>query len=597
MQINRSAVFVFLLLGAIAALYGQFLHNPTVFDDLYFFMRDNEGHLAIEKYANPSLLDLRALPYATLAWSAQLFGFDMLPFRVENLLLHWLVVAALALFVLRLYRMMLLNPSVRGEPFDFVRPELVEGENDAQESPVEPHFTSTLPLVLREVEGAGRTALKADTAQANTGMNTAVLVSVSLFALHPVAVYAAGYLVQRSIVMATLFSVLALWAYLHGSNERSKAWLGLSVVLYFLATHSKEHVIMLPTIMVAMTVLVHEDWRARLRRNWPVFAGYLAVALLTVAQIRGVIGHAYEINSAEMLGGVLPENSYFYSVLTQSWLFFKYGMLWLLPNPGWLSVDMREPLAQGVFSVYGAAMLAYLLYGFIALKLLLKRGRAGLVGFALLFPWLMFATEFSTVRIQEIFVLYRSYIWALGGVILLPLVLMQLNARLTVMVSVLCAATLFMISMERLASFSHPILLWDDAEKLVSDRQSLPGVSRIYYNRGTELLKVNQFDRALADLQTTTRLDPKWSAGFGNLGAVYYKTSKNELAIQALSRAIELDSQQKAPANFKYYYGRASAYEASGQWREAAVDYKASCLLNGKMGCDKASHIVPLEFK
>lgn len=567
MRINRSAVFIFLLLGAVAALYGQFLHNPIVFDDLYFFMQDNDGHSAIEKFANPSLLDLRALPYATLAWSAQLFGFGLPPFRIENLLLHWLVVAVLALFVLRLYRTVLLNPSVRGEP-------------------VEPHFPST---------SSGRTAPKANTAQANTGMVAAVLIVTSLFALHPVAVYAVGYLVQRTIVMATLFGVLALWAYLHGSNKNSKVWLWSSVGLYLLATHSKEHVIMLPAVMVAMTVLVHEDWRVRLRQNWPVFAGYAAVVLLTVAQIRGVIGHSYEINAGEMLDGVPPENAYFFSLLTQSWLFFKYGLLWLLPNPGWLSVDMREPLAQGFFSVYGAALTAYLLYGFIALKLLLKRGRAGLVGFALLFPWLMFATEFSTLRVQEIFVLYRSYIWALGGVILLPLVLMQLNARLTMVLSVLFAATLFMISIERLSSFSHPIVLWDDAEKLVKDRPSLPGVGRIYYNRGTEYFKAGMLEKALPDLQTATRLSPKLSAAFGNLGLVYSKTGQHEAAIKAFSHAIELDSEQKANPDFKYYYSRATAYEAAGRLREAVVDYKVSCLLNGKMGCDKTSLVGPLK--
>lgn len=558
MQINRSAVFIFLLLGAVAALYGQFLHNPIVFDDLYFFMQDNDGHSAIEKFANASLFDLRALPYATLAWNVQLFGFDLPSFRIENLLLHGLVVAALSLFVLRLYRMAL--PAASSPPLNTV-PQAGEGANES----------------LRELHVDERTS-----------MVTAVLVAVSLFALHPVAVYAVGYLVQRTTVMATLFSVLALTAYLYGSNVRNKFWLWISVVMYFLATHSKEHVIMLPAVIVAMTVLVHEDWRARIRQNWPVFAGYVAIALLTVAQIRGVLGHSYEINAGEMLEGVLPENALFYSILTQTWLFFKYGLLWLLPNPGWMSVDMREPLAQGMFSVYGLASLAYLLYGLVAIRLLFKRGSAGLVGFALLFPWLMFATEFSTVRIQEIFVLYRSYIWALGGVILLPLVLMQLNARLTIMVSVLFSATLFMISMERLASFSHPIVLWDDAEKLIKDRPSLPGVSRIYYNRGTALLNVGMADRALPDLQTSTSLNQKLSAGFGNLGVAYYKTGKNELAIQAFSRAVELDRQQNAPANFKYYYGRASAYEASGQWRDAAVDYKVVCLLANK-GCDKTS--------
>ncbi|MFA6920703.1 MAG: hypothetical protein WC216_02575 [Gallionella sp.] len=530
-QISLWAVLIGVL---IAALYGQFLHNPIVFDDLQFFLLDNDGHSAIEQFASRSLLDLRTLPYATLAWNAQLFGYELPPFRIENLMLHWLVVIALAMFVLRLYR-----------------------------------------AVLPADRSAGE----------NTGMETSVLVVVSLFALHPLGVYAAGYLVQRSIVMATLFSVLALWAYLKGCDESNKRWLWASVALYFLATHSKELVIMLPAVILAMTVLVDEDWKDRLRRNWPVFTGYAVIALLTIAQIRGVLGHPYEINSVEMLD--VPENAFFYSILTQCWLFFKYGFLWLLPNPGWMSVDMREPFAQGVFSVYGVALLAYLIYGIIAFKLLLTRGRRGLLGFALLFPWLMFATEFSTVRIQEIFVLYRSYIWTVGGVMLLPLALMQLNARLTIFVSVLLAATLFMVSMERLQSFAHPIVLWDDAEKLVKNRQSLPGVWRIYYNRGTAFLNAAIIDTAISDLQRSAALNPKLSAIPGNLGVAYSKIDQNELAIQAFSRAIALDQEQKSPPSANYYSGRAGAYEASGQQLKAAIDYEVVCLLANK-GCDKA---------
>lgn len=535
---KQTALWVVFIGALIAALYGQFLHNPIVFDDMYFFLLDNDGHSAIEPYGSPIWSDLRALPYATLAWSAKLFGFGLPPFRIENLLLHWVVVIVLALFVLRLYRLV-------------------------------------LPAVQQNVE--------------NTRMVTAVLIVVGLFALHPLAVYAVGYLVERTIVMATLFSVLTLWAYLHGSDQQSSRWLWCSVALYFLATHSKEHVIMLPAILIAMTVLMHQDWRERVVKSWPIFVAFTAIALVTIAQRQGVIGHFYEINSVEMLEGVSHENAHWFSVLTQCWLFFKYALLWLLPNPSWMSVDMREPLAQGMFSVYGLALLAYIAYGAIAIKLLLKRSRTGLIGFALLFPWLMFMTEFSTPRVQELFVLYRSYIWALGGVIVLPLVLMQLNARATMLIAVLFAATLFMVSMERLSSFSHPILLWDDAEKLIKDRQSLPGVSRIYYNRGTAWLNEDRYDLALLDIQRAAELSPKFSPIYFNLGITYSRMNQHQFAIQAYSRAITLDMEKKTPTNFRYYFGRAASYEAEQKWLEAATDYKVTCLLTGKVGCNKTS--------
>lgn len=541
---KKISIWAALIALVITALYGQFLYNPIVFDDLYFFLQDADGHSAIAKFASLSMGDLRGLPNATLAWTAEIFGFGLPPFRIGNFLLHFFVVIGLAFFLSRLYQVVL----------------------------------------HKGVEVGGE----------RTGRLVAVLIAVSLFALHPLTVYAVGYLVQRTIVMATLFSVLALWAYLHGHEKRNTIWLWGSVGLYFLATHSKEHVIMLPVIVVAMVVLVSPDWRVHLRKQWPIFAGYAAVALLTLVEAWGVLSHAYEINADEMLANVSASAgqesavvpTLLLSILTQSYLFFKYLFLWVLPSPAWQSVDMREPFAHGFFSIYGVALLAYLAYGIVALRLLLRRGQLGVIGFAMLFPWLLFMTEFSTVRIQEVFVLYRSYVWAIGGVIILPLLLMRLNGRLAMLLSVLFAGVLFMLSMERLATFSHPVLLWDDAEKLVTDRQSLPGVDRIYYNRGTELLKAEMFDRALVDLQTAVKLNPKWPEPVANLGLTYSKIGQNELAVQSFSQAIALAQKYKGQERAKYYSGRAAAYEALGKSREAAADYQMVCRITGRE-CDK----------
>jgi len=74
----------------------------------------------------------------------------------------------------------------------------------------------------------------------------------------------------------------------------------------------------------------------------------------------------------------------------------------------------------------------------------------------------------------------------------------------------------------------------------------------------------------------------------GQTRFIYYKNArKNKLATQAFSRAITIDYEQKTPPNFRYFYGRATAFEENGQLREAAGDYKLSCFLSGKMGCDK----------
>lgn len=541
----RWALLPLILVMSVCILYGNFLWNPIVFDDLPFFMVNLEGHQPIDDYRY-SPFELRSLPYASLTWGKALFGLDMLHFRIENMLLHCAVVLSLFFFLCRLF--VSLGDSIVGSPIaNEANPPL---NSVARFSPEIWAFCAAL-----------------------------------LFALHPVAVYAAGYLVQRTILMATLFGLLAMLAWMRGNERDSTPWLWVSVGLYYLAVFSKEHAIMLPAILLALTVLLHEDWSKKLKQHWKPTTGLVLVALLVVAAKRGVLGSAYEIDAPEMLiefsGG---EPSYLLSVLTQGWLFFKYVGLWLFPNPNWMSIDMREPFATSLWSGYLATFVAFLAWGSVAVWLLFKRGRLGLLGFALIFPWLMFMVELSTIRIQESFVLYRSYIWAVGACALLPLLLDRLDRKIVGIVVGAVALAMFAISMDRLASFSHPLMLWNDAVKLVQDKHNLPGVYRVYYNRSGAHLGMDNYVAAERDLRIATQLNPDWPFAHNNLGVALLEQDKWAEAIKEFSSAIEIANRKHLGLNPKPYFGRAMAYESLGMTELARKDYAISCKFGGR-GC------------
>jgi tetratricopeptide (TPR) repeat protein len=549
MQINRIWLFVVLLLGAVIALYGQFLWNPIIFDDLPFFMLDNAGNQPISTY-HFSPLELRSLPYATLAWSKSLFGLELFHFRVENLLLHAAVVLALFFFLAKLFA------AVCGD----------QGKNELS-------------------------------------TRSCAFFAALLFALHPVSSYAAGYLIQRTIVMATLFCLISMLTYVQGSVKRKPLWLWMSVLFYLLAVFCKEHAIMLPAVLLILTILLHDDWHAKIKQRWGIFAS-LAVIAVYVISLKSIVGAVYELNAPEMLlknSASLQESSavdisYPLSILTQTWLFFKYALLWVFPNPNWMSIDMREPFARTLFSSYLLASIGFVAWGVAAFWLLLKRGRSGLAGFAMLFPWVMFFTEFSTVRIQEVFVLYRSYLWAVGAFCLLPVIFAKLDGRTATFILAAIALAMVPISMERLETLSNPILLWSDAEKLVHERTDMPGAYRIYYNRGTELIKIGNQDQAIADLKLSVALSKDFAEAYGNLGAAYMKKGDWDNAVASFSKAIEIIQKNGKLSIAKQIYGRATSYEKMGMLEKAQNDYKESCRLINK-GCEKTS-LVPLdEFK
>jgi protein O-mannosyl-transferase len=529
---RKTILLCLALILSVAALYGQFLHNPVVFDDLYFFMEDGGGKHPVSTYRF-SIFQPRSLPYATLAWTNGWFGIDLMPFRLGNLLLH--AALALALF----------------------------------------GFLSTLFAAL---QGDNQRELGLST------QSTAFFAAL-LFALHPVATYAAGYLVQRTIVMAAMFSILAMWAYVKGSVREKPILLWLSVPLYYLAVFSKEHAIMLVFVFIGLTVLLHANWLAKLKARVGLFAALFAIAAWVLSARLKIIGAVYEINAPQMLQQTDASLSYLLSVLTQSWLFFKYIFLWLLPNPAWMSVDMREPFAQSVGSVYLLAAMGFVAWGAGALYLLFQRGRLGLLGFGMLFPWLMFFTEFSSVRIQ-VFVLYRSYLWAVGAACVLPVIIRPLQARLASMILLILAVAALAASMDRLLTFSHPITLWSDAVKLIDGRTNVQGAARIYYNRGTYFIRNGFAEEAIDDFKKAIASEPNFAEAHGNLGAVYLNNAQWTNAITGFTDAINIaksKGDQPAPV---YIYGRAQALENMGNMQEALIDYQESCRLI-QLGCKK----------
>lgn len=529
-EVGKS-VYVLLLFIAVAIIYGQFLWNPVVFDDLDFF---REGSEALRHFGSTfAPFEIRWLPYATLAWTTKLFGLEMVGLRIGNLLLHAATVVALFFFLSNLFRHVLTNKT-------------------------------------GAVHGA------------TLSLNWIAFFAALLFALHPVAVYGAAYLVQRSIVMATLFAILALYAYMRGLTEERPRWLWGSVGLYYLAVFSKEHVVMLPAVMLVLTLLLVKPSAALFKRLWVVYAVCALIALFVVFQKLGLLGSVYEIAAPEMLEKIEIKNAYSLSVLTQCFLFFEYWLLWLLPNPAWMSVDMREPFASSVFSPYLLALVAFLSYGVIGFRLLLKRGEQGLLGFALLFPWLLFATEFSTVRIQESFVLYRSYLWMAGSFAALPFLLMHLRTRLVFAGLLLCALVLSMLSVNRLTTFSHPLLLWDDAEVLVKNKHELPGVDRIYYNRAKYLSDIKRYQESLADYQTALTLRPNYVHYHYGVALGYLNMGRYPDARMEFGKAIEME-----PKHVRAYYGHGLANYELGDQAAALADFEKSCEMGWKSGCTK----------
>ena len=118
--------------------------------------------------------------------------------------------------------------------------------------------------------------------------------AAAFFALHPAAVYAAGYLVQRTMLFATLFALLSLAFFLRGLRGERYPDALAAAAAYWMAVLSKEHSILLPAAVLCAAPLVSTHWRFSLRFGGLYAACCAPAALIVYVMRASLVGEAYE---------------------------------------------------------------------------------------------------------------------------------------------------------------------------------------------------------------------------------------------------------------------------------------------------------------
>lgn len=515
-------LLVVLIVLAVAGLYAPSLHYAVFFDDKNFFEQSGLNLIFQRGFA----FEPRWLPYFTTAWIDLIFTDALFAQRVTNVCLHLVTGYVLYTLVRQI------------------------------SNHVAPHRNN----------------------------ERAALAAALLFLLHPLAVYAVGYLIQRTILMATLFALLALNTYFDGLITRKKAYFGFAALFYLLSAFSKQHAVLVPLVALALTPLATSLTRHTWRQLVLPFALFLPIAVLVVVKSRSQIGQVYEPFAEQLVqlhgGGETPGTTWMLSVMTQAVLYFKYLLLAFVPNPGWMSIDMRPPFAaQFADPKYLLGVLALAAYGLISLRWLLKGGRRGLVGFALLAPLLLFAVELSTVRIQEPFVLYRAYLWIPPLFLLIPALTYAVPNKLFWPLVLAVAAAFAMASSDRLQSFSSEYTLWDDAvRKLPSELAQ--GSARTFRNRGYLSMRRGNRDAAIVDMTRALRVDPAYKKAYQNRSFIYMYQGKYEDALQDVNTVLRLYPDD--PNNLAL---RGMIYRRVDKFDEAIADFKRACELHSVSAC------------
>jgi tetratricopeptide (TPR) repeat protein len=477
-----------LVVAALAAIYLPSLGNALVYDDSYL----NED--LFKEYSSLFPLRVRILSYGSFVWLHALFGDGWWKQRLFNVLLHLGTVAALWAF----YREILRHVTAPSG----------DGTSDYHASP-------------------------------------ALGVAVGFFALNPVAVYGVAYLIQRSIVMATLFTVLALWSFARGLRLGQPRFHALAVVFYVLAVMSKEHAVLAPLAAIPVYIIVARPAPRRLALLAACGAALVALAAAILYLRYGeILGKPFDeysrlyLDQLARLDPDAPKHAWALSIINQAWLFFRYGVEWVIPWSGWMSINLRPPFPLHWLTfpqILGVIGYAGALAGGFVLLLRCRDGRA-LVGFSFVVAALLFATEFATVWVQDPFSLYRSYLWAIGIPGLAFFALHGPSPRVLLMIGGVLGGLLVWQSLDRVISLSTPESVWSDAIAKQPDDPRSVGRWFPYLNRGAAYVERDQYRLALHDFEVSSSLGDEGMGTF-NIGSILATRGDPQRALEMFDRA------------------------------------------------------------
>jgi protein O-mannosyl-transferase len=525
---DRRSAIALLCLAFIALLY---IYVPSLSGALMFDDALLTSDRFATMYGNFRELHVRWLSYGSFVWLKSLFGESWVPQRVFNIALHVANCALLFEFFRRLIPYFQLGTAT-------------------SDSPVDVHKAALFPLAL----------------------------GVAWFALAPVAVYGVAYLTQRSILMATLFTLVMWIAVIRAAETRRVVYWVLALLAYVAAMLSKEYALMAPAVALALFIVVRRPNRSLLVS---LFAGLSVVGAIAIyalfkkyGYLIGVPFDEVSIAALKQLDSLEPgvqQNAWTLSILNQCALFFEYGVKWFAPLTQSMAIDLRPAFPTRLYDP--VSLLSALGFGALlvcaAVGTLRHRDWRGFVALCFLIPTTMFVTEFATVWIQDSFVLYRSYLWAIA----VPGLLYLCFTRFPDWARVAAAACVLLLlpvqALDRVETFSTSFASWDDAIKKLPGKLTT-GQSRVFLNRGQALLTMNQPQRALMDFRRSTLLGDQ-GEGLLNTGVVLLAAGRPAEALDALDGSIK-----RGQSSAALYFNRGMAQLQVGQMADAVSSFTAA---------------------
>ncbi len=346
------------------------------------------------------------------------------------------------------------------------------------------------------------------------------------FACHPLQTQAVTYIIQRSTVMATVFYIGCVSAYLAGRLAQrgglapaARRWFAAALVSAAAALLSKENAVTLPLALVLAEIACFGRKQVgRLIKVELLAVPFLALPVAwKIVDWRarhpetasgGLLRQVFDAVFAQgsELSGALSPLQY---LLTQMLVLPRYLRLLILPVG--LNVDHDVRVATGLDAgvVAGALLLSSLLaLGVWALR------RAPVAGFGILWSFVALSVESSVIPIHDVMMEHRMYLAMPGPALLFAAgvtYLHQRSRRTAIALVVGATALLAVITFERNRVWQSALSLWSDAAA------KSPNKARVHVNAGVAHHGLDELDEAIRHYCRALEIDPKIALAADNI--------------------------------------------------------------------------------
>lgn len=385
-----------------------------------------------------------------------------------------------------------------------------------------------------------------------------------LFGIHPIQVEAVAWVTAQKDLLCTFFYLIGLVLYVRQITTSAKYNFWIWVV-FILALLSKSIAVTFPLTLLSIDYFLRGKitW-ASIKSKVPLLCLSFIFGVLTLIATKNALNYPDPFVANEFFSKI---DRFFLSC----YAFLFYGYKLLIPL-SFSCIYPIENLSQKTYLLYGSPMILSLVFFLLSPA---KEARFGLLfSLVTIFPMLHFFGIIDSLIFDRYF-----YLASIGFFFIIAFGMNQALAfsskwvkKINVIIFTIIVCFLGFCALN---SFRQT-QIWRDSKQLWNNViGQYPEMPVSYLNLAGYYYESGDYYSALALLEKTLELEPKFIKAYQNQGMIYFELGQLDKALDVYNTAVALDKN-----NLDAYLNRGNIYAVKGLYQKAIDNYNEALNIN-----------------